>query len=657
MECSLVVVGHVHVPGRHGNADLLATKLCVVGEGVEVGGFVDAFVIINVEIVIVVIIVVAFATRLRRVERNDFHSQNVASAFVRAFLGLPGVAFWHFQAERPFAPIRAVFLGSGEEYETVVEVHVAILGELKDECWQVVAGGEILANRIEDEVVVDKDEVVQVGRLNLHFDFGSWTNYEGCRSGGSEVAKLERTDAVVACLQCAVEVHRTTNVARSAEDAFREHVCHHVGRVMHGSCASRESGTFGFGSIVVDEHASFLHADGSRDAVVVARDAISACTFFDDTHSLSRVRCAVVVNRSDAACQGGIGVECAHHEVGLMGVGLVVAQKATAFLQLQFAYAETTSARLGSESCSIVDDQALVGKERIGLFGVGFVGTEHLALVWQNESVEASICHHLIIRINVSLSREKRPVGPSAVLVGRDECALSAAVDVQCTCASKWCSDVGVASCAHVERLACRDVSRSAIGVVVARCVCPSEVNESTFHRGEIVIDAHQLDVVEIVINVVGVDAKVEQGRVVGGGWSRKLILALLPYAFVALMRPTIIFVECFRTQEDGHVLVVAFVGIGTLHTEADFGVFLPDAGGGDAQRKRELGIGVPFLHHEVQHFVVGISWVGHDGTFHRRCAAIEIPKAHLVANGIVLEVAHDLWRCKQRLCDEYCTN
>ena len=125
-------------------------------------------------------------------------------------------------------------------------------------------------------------------------------------------------------------------------------------------------------------------------------------------------------------------------------------------------------------------------------------------------------------------------------------------------------------------------------------------------------------------------------------------------------MRPAVVFVECFRAQEDGHVLIVTFVGIGTLHTETDFGIFFTDAGGGDTLRKRELSVGVPFLHHEVQHLVVGIGRVGHDGSFHRRCAAIEIPKAHFVTYGIVLEVAHSLWRCKQRLrcqqkegCDE----
>ena len=220
--------------------------------------------------------------------------------------------------------------------------------------------------------------------------------------------------------------------------------------------------------------------------------------------------CAVVVNWGDASSQSCIGVECAHHEIGLMGVGLVVAQKTTAFLQLQFSNAEAACTRFGSKCGSVVDDQSLVGKERVGLFWVGFVGTEHLALMRQDESVEASICHYLIIRIDVSLSRKERPVGPSAILVGRDERTLSATVDVQCTTACKWSGDVGVAGRAHVERSAGRNESRSAVGVVVVRRVSTSEIYQSALHRDEIVEDAHQLDVVKIVINIVGIDADVE---------------------------------------------------------------------------------------------------------------------------------------------------
>ena len=207
-----------------------------------VGGFVYAFfIVIIAEWVNRVRFVWVVVTRLRRVERNHFYSQHVASTLVRAFLGLPCVAFRHFQAERPFAPIRAAFLGCSEKNETVVQVHIAVLGELEDECWQFVVGGEVLANRIEDKVVVHIDGVVQLGRLNLHFELGSWTKNQRNRCGCSEILQKKRADAIIAWLKRAIEVHRTSHVARSSEDTFREHLRHHVGTVVHGSCASRQT--------------------------------------------------------------------------------------------------------------------------------------------------------------------------------------------------------------------------------------------------------------------------------------------------------------------------------------------------------------------------------------------------------------------------------
>ena len=157
-----------------------------------------------------------------------------------------------------------------------------------------------------------------------------------------------------------------------------------------------------------------------------------------------------------------------------------------------------------------MDNQTLVGKERIGLLWVSFVGTKHLSFVWQNKTIEACIAYYLIIRINVCLSREERPVRPSTVFVGRDESAFASAVDVQCAFTRKRSGDVGVASGAHVERSPSRNKRWCTIGVVVARCVCPSKIHQSTFHGGKIIVESHQLNVVEVVIHIVGVDTDVE---------------------------------------------------------------------------------------------------------------------------------------------------
>ena len=122
-------------------------------------------------------------------------------------------------------------------------------------------------------------------------------------------------------------------------------------------------------------------------------------------------------------------------------------------------------------------------------------------------------------------------------------------------------------------------------------------------------------------------------------------------------MWPTVILVQCFRPQEDSHVLVVAFVSIGTPHAETNFGVFFPDVSRFDILRKCKLCVSIPLLHHKVQHFVLCIGRVGNDSTFHRRSAAVKIPKIHLLAYGIVFKITYHSWGCEHGLYGKYGTN